>query len=583
MLLLLLVVHHALVVTTVMVGCVAARLRWAPQGRLLLVLLLAIATLIVEHVVRVRILWAFHHFYSLLVFFHFVDVHFVFFQVLHWRSMMEVIVAFVVHWNSVTMPYASSSIATLCSVILLIIIGAWQQCIIPGPILTAEHLGGCFLVDGLCSPQVLLILLKLAPLLLNHLLVGRVALFEPLCVPQCVQSVIARRAARADASEHNDLYFVAGEEGVPQHHRQLTLPEWHVLALCRLTFLSVDGSDALLQSEERLVDLCALLLSILRVIYAVWCTFATCQIHKKKLAALFDSFFLNLDLADSMTATRSVVRLRRVRRPHSVPLVNQLNDLLLRAHKVLREALNLNLLALVFEDLENLVIVEQVVDFTAIDFIHWYSHGEVSLIVLPVVDTALEQVLHSVVLKTLHGESLTGTCLTVSENCDGARVEDEVKDGLNAKTIELFIWLRLAESIVEFESLIVDEFCDAVDLVLAVVDDDFGVRDGCYVDLSAGELGLENWPLLYAHINLQLVCWDVLLSWKWKIVSKSYREQRSSLSVHLLATYTGHCLATPPPLPGSLHLLWYLMLHCSLLFSFVSFWFHPFAVGAPLY
>ena len=71
-----------------------------------------------------------------------------------------------------------------------------------------------------------------------------------------------------------------------------------------------------------------------------------------------------------MTATRSVVRLRRVRRPHSVPLVNQLNDLLLRAHKVLREALDLNLLALVFEDLENLVIVEQVVDFTALDFIH---------------------------------------------------------------------------------------------------------------------------------------------------------------------------------------------------------------------
>lgn len=81
--------------------------------------------------------------------------------------------------------------------------------------------------------------------------------------------MVTRRATRADACEHNDLNFVAGEEGVPQHHRQLTLPEWHVLALRRLAFLRIDSPDALLESEERLVDLGALLLPILRVIYAV--------------------------------------------------------------------------------------------------------------------------------------------------------------------------------------------------------------------------------------------------------------------------------------------------------------------------
>lgn len=119
------------------------------------------------------------------------------------------------------------------------------------------------------------------------------------------------------------------------------------------------------------------------------------------------------------------------------------------------------------------------------------------MVVLPVVDTALEQVLHGVVLETLHGEGLTGTRLAVGENCDSARVENKVKDGLDAEAIELFIRLRLAESIVEFKSLIVDELCDAVDLILAVVDDDFGVRNGNYVDLSTSELGLENRPLLY--------------------------------------------------------------------------------------
>ena len=57
---------------------------------------------------------------------------------------------------------------------------------------------------------------------------------------------------------------------------------------------------------------------------------------------------------------------------------------------MLSEALYLDLLILVLEDLEHFMVVEQVIYFTAIDFIHGNSHGEVSLIVLPVVNASFK-------------------------------------------------------------------------------------------------------------------------------------------------------------------------------------------------
>ena len=53
------------------------------------------------------------------------------------------------------------------------------------------------------------------------------------------------------------------------------------------------------------------------------------------------------------------------------------------------------------------MIVEQVIDFTAIYFIHRDSHGEVSLIVLPVIYATLKQILNGKVLQTLHREGLS--------------------------------------------------------------------------------------------------------------------------------------------------------------------------------
>jgi len=44
-------------------------------------------------------------------------------------------------------------------------------------------------------------------------------------------------------------------------------------------------------------------------------------------------------------------------RSHCISLINQINDLFFRAHKVLCQALDLNLLVFVFEDFEHFVVV----------------------------------------------------------------------------------------------------------------------------------------------------------------------------------------------------------------------------------
>lgn len=81
--------------------------------------------------------------------------------------------------------------------------------------------------------------------------------------------MITRRASWADAGQHNDLDFIAGKEGVSEDHSELTLSKRYVLSLTSLALLGINGSDALLETQERLVDLGALSLPVFRVINAV--------------------------------------------------------------------------------------------------------------------------------------------------------------------------------------------------------------------------------------------------------------------------------------------------------------------------
>ena len=58
----------------------------------------------------------------------------------------------------------------------------------------------------------------------------------------------------------------------------------------------------------------------------------------------------------------------------------------------------------------------------------------------------------------------------------------------------------MAKGIIENELLIVDVFCDTIDLVLGFVTDDLRIGAGNYINFSLGQFLLEDGPLFDAYI-----------------------------------------------------------------------------------
>lgn len=114
--------------------------------------------------------------------------------------------------------------------------------------------------------------------------------------------MVAGGDPRADTGQHDNLDFVTRSEGVPQNHGKFALSEGNMLPLCRLALLRVDRSDALFETEKRLVDVRTLSLAVFVIRYAVRSALTARQVDEEKLTAIFDSFFLDLDLADRMAA-----------------------------------------------------------------------------------------------------------------------------------------------------------------------------------------------------------------------------------------------------------------------------------------
>ncbi len=76
------------------------------------------------------------------------------------------------------------------------------------------------------------------------------------------------------------------DERISENHGQLTLSERDVLPLRGLSSLSIQGSDALFEAEERLVDLCSFCLSIFIVAHAVLSSLTASQVDKVEFGGL---------------------------------------------------------------------------------------------------------------------------------------------------------------------------------------------------------------------------------------------------------------------------------------------------------
>ena len=91
--------------------------------------------------------------------------------------------------------------------------------------------------------------------------------------------MVSRLRAWVDAGNHNDLRLIFGHKRVSQDHGEFRSPE-RDMAACR-----IQSPDALLQSEEGLVDFGAFKSSLSIVRLAIGCALRTREIDQKKFPA----------------------------------------------------------------------------------------------------------------------------------------------------------------------------------------------------------------------------------------------------------------------------------------------------------
>lgn len=84
-------------------------------------------------------------------------------------------------------------------------------------------------------------------------------------------------ASRGWADVRNHCRLRVTGERVFEHLSKLTSTEWRVL------FVKVQCANALLQSEERLVNLCTVQLGLLIGLHAIGTTLATCKVDEADL------------------------------------------------------------------------------------------------------------------------------------------------------------------------------------------------------------------------------------------------------------------------------------------------------------
>ena len=116
---------------------------------------------------------------------------------------------------------------------------------------------------------------------------------------------------------------------------------------------------------------------------------------------------LNFDLCDSVTPTRSIVGFGCVSSSHLITLGNEIKDLVVVVDELLLEAGYLNHVVLVLSDRQLLMLVEQIIYLTTVNFIHGDSDSKVPLSVLPVVDPSFKEVFNCNTLKAVHRVSFT--------------------------------------------------------------------------------------------------------------------------------------------------------------------------------
>ena len=143
--------------------------------------------------------------------------------------------------------------------------------------------------------------------------------------------------------------------------------------------------------------------------------------------------------------------------------------------ELLFQTSHLNHSVFVFLELQLLMIVKKIVEFTTVDLVHRNSNGEVSFMVFPIIDSFLEQIFDSDVLQPIHCVRLSGTSLAISKDGDNTLVKDKIQDRTHLIKVQLFVRLIIAKSIIEFVLGVVNHFGYTIHFVFTIMHNNFRI------------------------------------------------------------------------------------------------------------
>ena len=156
------------------------------------------------------------------------------------------------------------------------------------------------------------------------------------------------------------------------------------------------------------------------------------------------------------------------------------------------------------------MIVEKIVNFASINFIHRDCNSKISLMVFPIIDASFKKIFNSYTLKTVHCVCFTRASLTVSKNSDTTLVEYQIENRPDLIEVKLFTGLVLAERIVKLELIVLNSFGNTVNFVATVMDNDLRVYYRNYIDVTISKLLVEDGPLFETDTDFHLVCERVI-------------------------------------------------------------------------
>lgn len=199
-----------------------------------------------------------------------------------------------------------------------------------------------------------------------------------------------------------------------------------------------------------------------------------------------------------MRATRSVIGYGLMRGSHAVPVVNDVQHLLRRTRFPLFKPLHLHSLVFVLEDLEFLLAVEEVHDFSTVDLEE--THLEAAAL-----RGERVKLLHSQLGDLRHRECLAGASLTVGEASHHSVAEERREKSLDLELVDIVGALAVGEDIIELEICVFNVLGDAIHAELTLVHDHLGVRGRYAVNLATLHvLFLKKRPLADADAQTHL-------------------------------------------------------------------------------